>query len=133
MLIPFVAWHLEMLPLAENVKLLLNKYPAQDIVTRLAAEGLAFTVIVDDGRDAKILGVVGAVPIGDGHTAEVFVVAAKNRARYRVEFARTVKRILEAARLRFAIIEAVAAEDVAPRWFEWLGFKSIGNGRWRLS
>ena len=134
MLIPFIAWHLEMLPLAENVKAILGKYPASDIVTKLAANGLAFTIVAEDGRDARILGVVGAVPIKDGKTAEVFVVAAKNREAHSLVFAKTVKRILQTARLRFATIEAVSMEGTKDRWFEWLGFRPLKEpGRWRLA
>jgi len=130
-LIPFKAWHLDMMRLTSPVRDILGKYPSGAIVERLSTAGLAFTVVADEGTEIRILGVVGAVPLREG-VAEVFVVVDENRHRFRIAFVKAVRQILDRARERFAIIEALAADGVPPRWFQWLGFEEMGGGRWRL-
>lgn len=131
-LIPFRAWHLDMMRLTSPVRDMLGKYPSGEIIERLAAVGLAFTVVADEGDEVRILGVVGAAPIADG-TAEVFVVVDENRHRFRIAFVKAVRQILDRAQARFARIEAVEAEGVPGRWFTWLGFTEMGGGRWCLA
>ena len=133
-LLPARDWHLEMMRLTASVRDVLGKYPSGAIVERLGRAGLAHTITVDEGETVRILGLVGAVPLGtDGKTAEVFVVVDENRRRHKVAFVKAVRRILDEAKGRFAIIEALAAEGVPNRWFSFLGFEEIGGGRWRLA
>lgn len=129
MLINFKPWHLDMMKLADSVRDILGKYPAPRIIERLADVGFAYSVVADEGEDVVLLGVVGAVPIKDGRTAEVFIVADDRRHGHRVAFVKAVRQILDRARARFANIEAVAAEGTPDRWFEFLGFKRAGP-RW---
>lgn len=131
-LIPAHGWHLAMMRLTAPVADALGKYPSEEIIERMGQHGLAHTVVVDEGAEVRILGVVGAVPIREG-VAEVFVVVDESRQRHRIAFVKGVRRILDRARERFAIIEAVAADGVPNRWFEWLGFEDVGAGRWRLA
>lgn len=129
--IPFKPWHLDMMRLTDSLRDMLGKYPSGEIVERLSDAGLAFTVVVDEGSDVRIIGVVGASPVGNGK-ARVFVLAAEDRKRHRVAFVKAVRRILDRARERFAIIEALEGEGVAPRWFEWLGFERTAPGLWAM-
>ncbi len=131
--LPFKGWHLDMMVLTDHVSGILGEYPSKENIERLSAAGLAFTVVVDEGDDVRIIGVVGAVPIaGRDGAAEVFVVASEERRGHQIAFVKAVRRILDHARGRFAIIEAVADEGVKPRWFKWLGFEEAG-GRWQLA
>lgn len=128
MLAPFEPWHLEMMRLAPSVQEILGKYPAPETLGRLAAAGLVYTLLADDG---SVLGVAGLVPV-DG-AGEVFVVAAEERHGHRVEFAKSVRRILDHAKRHFAKIDALAGPGSSARWFEWLGFVPAGEpGRWTL-
>lgn len=130
--IPARGWHLGMMRLTAGLRDLLGKYPTAERIEQLSAVGLAHTLVVDEGNEVRILGVVGAVPLCP-HTAEVFVVADERRRKHRLAFVKGMRRILDEARLRFATIEAVAAEGVPDRWFKALGFEDIGGGRWRLA
>lgn len=130
-MLPARGWHLDMMRLTNPMRDLLGKYPSSEIIERMGTAGLAHTIVVDEGSEVRILGIAGAVPIREG-TAEVFVVADESRKRHRVAFVKAVRQILDRARERFAIIEALAGEGVPGRWFESLGFEEIGGGRWRL-
>jgi hypothetical protein len=131
--IPAKGWHLEMMQLSDLVREILGKYPSADVIEGLGMCGLAHTITVDHAGKILVLGIVGAVPRGPG-LGEVFVIAAEERREHCVAFVRAVRRILDRARTRFAIIEAVAAEGVPDRWFKWLGFSPVAreSGRWRL-
>ena len=131
-LIPARGWHLSMMRLTTELQDLLGKYPTSERIEQLSAAGLAHTLVVDEGENVRILGVVGAMPLREG-VAEVFVVVDESRHEHRVAFVKGVRRILDRARQRFARIEAVAAEGVPARWFEALGFEEIGGGRWLLA
>lgn len=130
--IEFKPWHLDMMRLTNQVRDVLGKYPSGEIIERLSRAGLAFTVVVDEGDEVRVIGVVGAVPVKDGATARVFVVAAEERHVHRIAFVKAVRQILDRARVRFAIIEAAEGDGVAPRWFEWLGFQRAGPGEWAM-
>lgn len=130
--ITFKPWHLDMMNLTGQVRDVLGKYPSGDIIERLSGAGLAYTVVVDEGAEVRIIGVVGAVPVKDGKTARVFVVASEERHGHRVAFVKAVRQILDRARARFAIIEAAEGDGVAPRWFEWLGFERTGFREWAM-
>jgi hypothetical protein len=127
MLTPYRRAHLDMMPLSPIVGLHMTAENRR-ILETLGEEGLAFTIFAGD----KVLGVAGAVPLpGKESTAEVFVVAAEDRAVRGRTFTRGVVAVLRQARERFARIEAIADSDVAPRWFEWLGFTEA-DGRWTM-
>jgi hypothetical protein len=131
--ISFKPWHLDMMRLTDSLRDVLGKYPSGEIIERLSGAGLAYTVVVDEGAEVRIIGVVGAVPQGDGNKARVFVVASEDRKKHRVAFVKAVRQILDRARARFAIIEAAEGDGVAPRWFEWLGFQRTENhGEWAM-
>lgn len=133
MLIKFKEWHLDMMRISDTVRDVLGKYPSKEVLGRLAEAGLAYTVVADSPEGVKILGTVGAVPVKDGRTAEVFVVVAEERHQHPVAFVRDVKTVLECARQQFRFVEAIAAEGVPVKWFESLGFYQAGEGRWRLA
>ncbi len=98
----------------------------------LAVRNLAYTIIAESGTGSvRVVGVAGAVPLND-KTVEVFIVAAEDCSRWRVEFVKSVRQVLDHARENFARIEALAGEGVSPRWFEWLGFTRAADGRWAM-
>lgn len=129
MLIEFKPWHLDMMRLAGSVSDILGKYPAPRILENLAAAGLVFTIVGEREGEARILGVAGLAPL-EGGVGEVFVIASEDRHQHRVEFAKSVRRILDRAVERFARIEALGENA---RWFTWLGFSYVGADRWSLA
>ena len=134
MLIHFQAWHMDMMALAGPVKDILGQYPSREIIANLASVGLAFTIVADTGAEIAVLGVAGAVPISGGRIGEVFVVASEDRHEHLVTFSRSVKRVLQKARGRFSMIEAVTGPGTQDRWFEWLGFnRAAVENRWQLA
>lgn len=133
MLINFKPWHLDMMRLSDSVRDILGKYPSGEVIAGLAAVGLAYTIVADEGDEVRILGVVGAAPIREGAAAEVFVVAAEARRASHVAFVKGVRRSLDYVKGRFAKIEAVAGDGVPSRWFTMLGFEEAGGGRWCLA
>lgn len=130
MLIEFKPWHLDMMRLTDKVKAEVGRFDSAAILERLAAAGLAFTVVTGEEKPV-IIGVVGAAPIEDGRAAEVFLVAVADAQRHRVELVKSVRRILDRAKHRFARIDALG-KDTPARWFEWLGFSRVGPERWSM-
>lgn len=129
---PFCYTDLDRMRLSEGVSAEIAPFDARCILTALSKIGLAFTI---ETPGAVLLGVAGVVPRGekDGAVGAVFVVASEDRQAHRVEFARSVCRILERARRRFARIEADQSAWVSDRWFEWLGFAHNPiTGRWQM-
>ena len=135
MLIPFQSWHMEDLPLTDRVRAHLGA-GSRTALESLAARNLAYTIIAESGAGSvRVVGVAGALPLADATVAEVFVIAAADCSMWRVEFAKSVRQILDHARKHFARIEAVADAGVSARWFEFLGFKPVGESapdRWAM-
>jgi hypothetical protein len=132
-LIPAHGWHLDMMKLSDAVRDVLGKYPSSEIIENLGQMGLAHTAVIDEGDEVRILGVMGAVPMGEGAVEVFAVVDESRRHNRRLAFVKAVRQLLDRAQERFAIIEAVAAEGVPSKWFESLGFENTGAGRWRLA
>jgi hypothetical protein len=131
MFVEFKPWHLDMLRLTVP-GFDADKSPVT--LTWLAARGLVYTVVADEGDEVRILGVAGVAPVtAQGDFAEAFVIGSENMKTHRVAFVKTLLRLLDAARQRFAKIEAVADEGIPAQWFRLLGFEDIGGGRWRLA
>lgn len=130
MLIDFKPWHLDMLRLTNKVKAEVGRHDSAAILERLGAAGLAFTVVAGEERPV-ILGVVGAAPIEDGRAAEVFLVASETAREHRVELVKSMRRILDRAKARFARIDALG-KDTPARWFQVLGFSRVGPERWSM-
>lgn len=131
MLIEFKPWHLDMMRLTAEVRAEIGAFDSPAILARLAAAGFAFTIVAEEGEQVRILGIAGAAPIEDGRAAEVFVVASEDRRRHRVEFVKSVRRILDRAKARFARIDALG-KDTPARWFKALGFTRVSPERWSM-
>jgi len=138
MVIEFKAWHLEKLKLEDDVRKMVTAKMA--VLEGLSKASLAGTVVGMSGSTVVLLGIVGAVPMdAENGCCEVFIVSDLDRARYAVEFVKSVKDVLRYARQRFARIQALG-EDTPffNRWFTWLGFvceKTLADGKlmWGMS
>lgn len=125
MLVAFMSGDLSAMRLSSDVFGIISKFKTPEIIAALAGAGLAYTIVARE--EPVILGIAGAVPIGNGKIAEVFVISSEDRYSHQVEFAKSVWRILEKARRRFERVEAVS-EDTTElnRWLTWLRFQRIG-------
>lgn len=123
MIIEFKSWHLDMMRLTSNLREIATKNVAS--LERLSEAALVGTIIAN-AESPVILGVVGAIAL-DEKTCEVFIVSSEDRNKYRVEFVKSVRQVLDHARREFAKVQALG-EDTPffSRWFSWLGFKREG-------
>ena len=121
--IPFELWHLDMMTLPPGQAAEVAGHI--EALCRLGKEGLVRTIVEEHAEGVEVLGIAGVAPLESG-VGEVFVVMAEGAPC--IGFVKSVRQLLEHARVHFATIRALGDENDGKieRWLSWLGFVVVG-------